>query len=178
MKLLRKRRQLVIALSLIFAISGMFSYVPSVMAGGLTNVSIDKSDFIQGQTSTDIVNFTTATTANLTEISLEYSTTSGGGTKPANLDLSSVSLGTITGLNGSWVLDTSKENTGFVLITNTGGQSIAAFTDISIPVQGVKNSTVGDCDSSATFYDTCYMQIVTTDSTGTAIDSSTPTYTV
>jgi len=166
-----------IAVALLF-LSSCLVLVPSVHAATLTDPSVQESSVKPADTAvTNDIDFTTATSSTLTEIDFQYATASGGSTKPAGLDLTGTSIGSLTGLGSGWSLDSSSASSGLLKLVNSGGENIASATAITVPVNNVTNPSIGDCDGSATYEDTCYVNIITYD-TGSAVDTATALYTV
>jgi hypothetical protein len=129
---------------------------------------------------THTIAFTTATTDNLQQVTVQFATTSVSNTRPAGLDLSSATLGTVTGLGAGWSIDTSLASSGFLSITRASAGSVSSSTAATIPFQNITNSALGDCEgSNGTLHDTCSVQITTYSDTGsTVVDSGNTTYTV
>ncbi len=126
------------------------------------NVSLDSSV-------TYSLSFSTVTSSTLTSIETEFATTSSGTIPPTHMNLSTVSLGAISGITGSnWTLNSTDYTAGILYVQNGSGQNIPASTDIQITLNSITNPEVGDCGG--TYYDTCYLQITTFDGV-TPIDS-------
>jgi hypothetical protein len=143
------------------------------------------SDTISSSTAEDTgvdhdLAFTTATTDLVKRVGIQFSTTQGGATKPAALDLSSVTLGTVTGLGAGWSLVTSAAGDGLLYINRASAQSVAGSTAATIPLSGITNSAIDDCQSSNDILqDTCHVRITTYSDDGTtAIDMGDTSYTV
>ncbi len=154
------------------AASFMMVSIPT-LAASLGAMSVAQSTMLPATTASYTLNFTTTTGSTLKEIDFQFATTSGGSTKPTNLDLTGATLGTLVGLSGSWSLDTTGATAGLLKITYSTGVSIAASTAIQVPLNNIVNGHIGDCTSSSTAYsDTCYIGITTYSDLGiTSVDN-------
>lgn len=171
----------ILALLTCLTLLGQYFAPIIVKAAGLTNISDTLSDnHVSPTTSNHTLAFTTATTADLKQIDFQFSTTSGGTTKPANLDLSSTTLGALTNLGTDWNLDTNSASSGLLKLTRDATTNIPASTAASVILQNITNSSLGDCQvASGTLTDTCHLKITTYSDNGvTAIDNGSTTYTV
>jgi hypothetical protein len=155
--------------------------VQGVLAATLSNLTDTLSNSYTNQTGvTHVIDFTTGSTANLKRIGLQFTTTSGSASKPANLDLNSVTLNTITGAGTGWALNTSGYASGYIYLYNTG-QTVNSSTDVTITLDNITNSAIDDCQPVAnpTLTDVCSIDIITYDDAGTnVIDTGTATYLV
>jgi hypothetical protein len=159
--------------------------VGPAFASTLTAITDTLSDTHEAATGvTHTLAFTTATTSTILNISFQFSTASGGSTKPAGLNLSSSTLGTITNLNGGWSLSTANASTGKLSISRSAASGIVPInssTAASVALQNITNSALGNCiSSSGTLGDTCYVTTSTySDTAGTLlVDSGEITYDV
>lgn len=153
-------------------------HLQTALAASLTAMSDTLSDDTTGATGvTHTIDFTTATTGSIQQVSVQFSTTSGGSTEPAHLNLGSATLGTVTGMGSGWSIDTTFYSSGILSITNTSAQSVNSGTAVSIPLQNITNSQTGDCTANS-LHDTCFVHITTYSDLGTTtIDSGDTTYT-
>jgi hypothetical protein len=165
---------------LIFSCSAINVYA-STLTSLYDNLS-NNQDSATGVTHT--LGFTTATSSTLLNITFQFSTTSGGTTKPAGLNLTSSTLGTVTNLNSGWTLDTTNAATGKIFISRSvanGLITINSGTLASVNIQNITNSALGNCiTNSGTLSDTCNVTISTySDTAGTTlVDSGVATYTI
>jgi len=170
---IRIRKISSLLLAVIFATSLPFS---TVQAADFSPFGISISDTTAKQTGvTYTPNFTTATTSLVQEIDFDFSTTSGGSTRPAGMGLSGTSLGATTGLDNAWVMDLTHYSTGLIKLTHTGGAtSIPSGTAITVALPNITNPAIRDCDAgSTTLTDTCYLRVTTYSDLGsTTVDSS------
>jgi len=153
----------------------------TVKAAALTSVSDTPSNGTANHiNTTHSLAFTINTSDTLKRITFRFSTTLGGTTKPAHLDLSSATLGSISGLGGGWSLSTSNAANGEIYIANLSGESVSASTSITVPLLGITNSAIDDCQpGNDTLYDTCPVRITTySDEGGTSVDSGDTSYSV
>lgn len=160
-------------------LSGAF-HIEQALAASLTAMSDSLSNNHVDHTSVShTVSFTTATTANLKRIEFQFSTTSGGSTKPAGLGLGSATLASTGGLSSGWVIDTTSAASGLLAITNSSPPSIGSSTAASVQLDGITNSSMADCQaSSGGLFDICYVNITTIDNGDATVDTGTTTYTV
>lgn len=150
-------------------------------AATLTNPSDTLSNTTANATSvTHTIAFTTATTDLIKQIRVHFTTTQGGGTKPAGLDLSSATLGTVTNLGAGWSIDTTFASTGYLLIGRATAGTVNSGVNASIDLSSITNSAIDDCQSSNDILqDTCSVHIATySDDGSTEVDSADTTYTV
>lgn len=152
-----------------------------VYADPLTSMSDTLSSTVVDQTGvTHTIDFVAASTVPLEQINMQFSTANGTGGKPAGLGLSSTTLGTVSGIGSGWSLDNSSASSGLLIVKNTSAIPVSSGTAISIAIQNVTNSSLGDCQpSSHTLVDSCWIDITTFSDLGmTAYDSGTTRYTV
>jgi hypothetical protein len=152
-----------------------------VYAGALTNVSIALSSVKAGDTGVShVTSITTASTATLKIIAIRYSTSQGGTTKPAALNLTAASAGGVTGLTGTWTYDVTEANIGIIrIIEQGGGVSVASNTTITITAGAITNSAIDNCQSGNNgLQDTCHVRISTFDASDALVDSGDTTYQV
>ncbi len=143
-------------------------------AGSLTALTTYPSTPKAGATSVSYsINFTTATTDNIKQVSLQFATQSGGTTKPANMSLSGSVLDSTSNLGAGWSLDTSGSSSGLVFIRRASAGSISASTSATINLDGITNPLLRDCDvASVQLYENCYVGVTTySDDGSTAVDS-------
>lgn len=137
--------------------------VPGAHAAQVKNLSITLSDPRPNPTSTThTFAFTHASGATLKMINFEYCTTpSGTCTAPANLNTSSATKGTITGLTGAnWTLNVG--TAANPKLTYTTGEVVSSNTIMSIGIGAVTNHAIDDCQAAGdTSSDTCYVRLTT-----------------
>ena len=155
-----------------------FSVPKYVYAAALTDVGVSLSPTTTNTSSTHTVTATTTTSTNLQEVDIKYSTTSGGSTKPAHIDLSGASLDSITGAGSGWSLSKSSAAYGILKVTNTAPYMTSPSTILTITLSGIINSAINDCGSGTGLTDTCYLTVITFDDTINPVDTGTTTYTV
>ncbi|HBG81705.1 TPA: hypothetical protein DDW69_02575 [candidate division CPR2 bacterium] len=143
----------------------------------LTSMSDTLSVITPRTASTHTIQFTLGTTATIKQIDFQFEKAAGDATKPTNLNLSSSTLGTMTGLtNGSWTYSTSSAGSGLVKISG-GGESKNLGDSITIPLNGVINPEIEDCTIAGFMYDTCNITIKTySDAGSTLVDMGTVSY--
>lgn len=143
-------------------------------AGSLTALTTYPSTSESGATSVSYsINFTTATTDNIKQVSMRFATQSGGTTKPANMSLAGAVLDSTSNLGAGWSLDTSNSSSGLIFITRASASSVAASTSATINLDGITNPQLRDCDSlSVQLHEDCYVGITTySDDGSTTVDS-------
>lgn len=173
------RHTLGVVLFLTLLLRGL--HFDSAWAASLTGLSDNLSSTIAGETGvTHTITFTTATTDALKRVTFRFSTTQGGSTRPAGLDLSSTSIGSLTGLDNAWTLDNHLASSGIVYLTRSSTEAISSSTTITLALDGVVNSAIDDCQSSNDILqDTCHIHITTfSDDGSTSVDEGDTTYTV
>jgi hypothetical protein len=162
------------SLFLILVIVFYGSPIIYIEAATLSSVQNNLSNAKSGATGvTYTLNFDTATTSPIQEVKFQFATTSSGSTKPANLDLSSATLGSTSGLPGAWSFVNNQYSSGVLALTATTASSINSGTAITVPFSNLTNPIVGNCDSSTqTLSDVCYVIITTYSDLGiTPIDT-------
>ncbi len=154
-------------------------------AAALTGVSDTMSSETAKATGvTHTVVFAITTTAVLRRVDFRFSTTNGGSTKPAFLNLGSATLGTTTNLDTSnWNINTSSASTGLLTITrpSSGAGNVTSGNTASVELQNITNSAIDDCEpSNVDLTDTCHLAVTTySDTAGTVeVDTGNTTYTV
>ncbi len=153
----------------------------ATLAASILSPSVGLSDVHNIATGvTYTITFTTGSTDTLKQMDFQFATTNSNTTKPASLNLTSSTLGTSTGFNGSWTIDTTDASTGLLHLVNTTGESIAASTTISAVFSGITNPEIADCDSATTtLSDTCWIRIKTFNDAGiTTVDSGNVPFTI
>ncbi len=152
------------SVALIFASSGEIAH-----AGSLTALTAYPSNDKSGATSVSYsLNFTTATTDSIKQISMRFATQSGGTTKPANMSLAGATLDSTSNLGSGWSLDTTNASSGLIFITRTTASSVSASTSATINLNGITNPQLRDCDAlSVLLYEDCYVGITTYSDDGT-----------
>ncbi len=136
--------------------------VPGAQAAQVKNLSITLSDPRPNPTSTTHTYlFTHVTAATLKMINFEYCTTpSGTCTAPANVNTSSATEGTLSGITAAqWTL-----NVGVAAnpkLQHTGaGEAVSGNTVMSLGIGTVTNHAIDDCQAAGdTSSDTCYVRV-------------------
>lgn len=167
-------------LTLLFFITSTL-FPQSAGAANLTNPKDVLSDnHVKATNVTHTLSFTTDTPSAIQHIDIRFSNDENGNTRPLNLNLVSASLQSITGLGGGWTLDASSAFSGLIELSRSDPTPIGDGTNVSIAIGGITNSDLGDCQTTFTLEDTCYITITTfSDQAGTnAVDSAKTTYTV
>jgi hypothetical protein len=174
------KRSLLVVLQITGVI--MMSAAPAaVRAGSLGSptdmLSNDRANAI-GVTHT--IRFNIASTSYLQQVTLQFSTTQGGSTRPAGLSLSGTSLGSVTGAGSDWTLDRSTASMGLLTITNSTPVLVTTGTALTIAVDNITNSAINNCEiNNGKLEDTCWIHITTySDEGSTSYDSGDATYTV
>lgn len=150
-------------------------------AGTLTALSTTLTDDTAEATGvTYTIAATTATSDDIREIHLWFSTTQGGTTKPAGLDLSASTIGSTSNLGSGWTIDKNNAGNGQIKLLNDTAQTVAASTTIEIVLNSITNHAIDDCDTSTHILsDSCHLRIRTFSDTGsTEIDSGDTMFTV
>lgn len=170
--------QKTIAQLVVVAIFSIYIGPKITYADTLSGISDSLSNDLISQTATHTVGFTTATTSSVKQINIRFSTTQGGSTKPAGMSLSSATLGTPTGLDGSWSLDTSFAANGLLSLTRASSTTINNSTSITIPLDNVTNPALNDCGQAGdTLTDVCQVRVTTfSDDGSTSVDSGDTTF--
>jgi hypothetical protein len=143
-------------------VAASFMRAPVTHAAPLAVFYDAQSSTASNTIATHTIHLTTSTTNTMKRISIQFSVGSNGGLgKPAHLDLSGVTLGTLVGLDSNWSLDLSDASIGFIYLERTLGISITAGTALTIPLIGVVNSSIGDCTPPDTLTDACWIKAKT-----------------
>jgi len=140
---------LILALFLVFTSFSTLFVARAHATGQLSSASVQISDprpGIGGSSLLYNVKFTTASTATLKCVKVQFTTTAAGSTEPTGMVTTSAAKGTITGMtNGSWTLYNT--NDGAPQAEFSTGESISASTAVTIPINTLTNPT-----SASTFY--------------------------
>jgi hypothetical protein len=170
------------ALTIIIALGLSTIYGPFVALGAtLTDLSLGINDTVTSATNvTYTFNATLASTSDVQEIHIRYSTTDGGTTKPAHMVVTGATLASITGLGSGWTLDTSNASNGLLQLTNASPQSLPSGTVGTAVIDGITNSALDDCQPEANgLTDRCYVAFTTySDAGSTSVDTGSLPYTL
>lgn len=174
---LHSKRYLRKVSSLLTAVSLLLFSLPATIhaAGSFQALGVTISSTAAKQTGVSYTpNITLGTTDNVQQIDIQFATSdTGSPVRPSGLSLSTASLGSTTGLDGSWSLSTSNVATGLLSLVRATPVSMTSGTAISFALTGITNPAIGDCNpSTPTLTDTCYLIVTTfSDAGSTAVDT-------
>lgn len=138
--------------------------VPGAQAAQVTNLRITLSDPRPNPTTTThTFAFTHTSGATLKMINFEYCTTASGAcTAPANINTSSATKGTLTGVTtGDWTINTAVAANPKLLHTSAG-EAIGAGAVMSLGLGAITNHAIDDCQAGGdASSDTCYVRLTT-----------------
>ncbi|MEI6498714.1 MAG: hypothetical protein WCO23_02000 [bacterium] len=148
-------------------------------AGVLADVSVAASSDRPVSSSTHFLAFKINTTSTIKQISLQYGKTVANQTKPTNLEVGDAVLGNIVGLNTSWLLDKTSASVGQLSLTNSDGESKTSGDGVSFELSSIINPAIGDCSTTDSKIDFCFLSILTYSDAGqTLVDSGNANYTI
>ncbi len=174
--------RLPIFFAILFVWAAFFVLNPNyAYAGSLSNARDIVSDPRAGQSSTHTFQFSVSSSAVVQEIRFQFSTLPSNSSKPNGLDLTSAALGTLVNMDGDWTLNTTNAPSGQLLLQHTDGGQDLGGAFVTIPIQAISNSSIGDCGTE-TSSDSCFVQIQTATVPGvwdtSVVDETTLMYTV
>jgi hypothetical protein len=144
------------------------------LAAPLTSTTAFPSNSLSLKTNVSYtINFTTATTSLIQQLDFQFATTSGGTTKPANMDLTSTTLFSTSNLGAGWSVDTSSASTGLVKITRASASAVNSAVSATVNFDGITNPMLRDCNAGGIeLYENCFVGITTYSDLGvTSVDT-------
>lgn len=163
----------------ILLVGWIFLVLPA-QAATLTDMTISLSTDAPKVSSNHTISFKVATTAKLKQIDFRWRKSVADSNKPGNLSLTSASGTIVSGLDtGLWSFDNASASTGTLKMTSVDGEDTTTGDQVNFIFSNITNAEIGDCTTTGTIYDQCYIDFATYSDAGiTLVDSGMISYTI